>query len=48
MQANLGKSVEGIDTPLTRYRSKYSRPSAMWDEIAVAAFLDASIITDQE
>jgi purine nucleosidase len=40
--------VAAIDTPLTEYLKKYSRPSYMWDEISVAAFLDASIITKQE
>jgi purine nucleosidase len=40
--------VSKIDTPLTRYLTKYSHLSVMWDEIAVAAFLDPSIITDQK
>jgi purine nucleosidase len=40
--------VAAVDTPLTEYLKKYSRPSYMWDEISVAAFLDPSIITKQE
>jgi len=44
IQAQIAKT----DTPLTRYLKQYSRPSYMWDEIAAAAFMDPSIITDQQ
>ena len=39
-----------MDTPLTQYLTKYiTWPGGyMWDEIAVAAFLDPSIITEQK
>jgi purine nucleosidase len=40
--------VAKANTPLTQYLKQYSRPSYMWDEISVAAFLDPSIITDQK
>ena len=39
--------ISKVDTPLTRYLKEFSRPSLMWDEIAVAALLDPSIITDR-
>jgi inosine-uridine nucleoside N-ribohydrolase len=52
VKTNLSKEIQArvskVDTPLTRYLTLYSRPSVMWDEIAVAAFLDPSIITDQK
>jgi inosine-uridine nucleoside N-ribohydrolase len=35
-------------TELTRYLDAYSRPSYMWDEIAAAAFLDPTIITNEK
>lgn len=45
LQARISK----VDTPLTQYLTKYTRPGGyMWDEIAVAAFLDPSIITEQK
>jgi purine nucleosidase len=44
IQAQIAKT----DTPLARYLKQFSRPSFMWDEIAVAALLDPSIITDQK
>jgi inosine-uridine nucleoside N-ribohydrolase len=44
IQAQIAKT----DTPLTRYLKQYSRASYMWDEIAAAAFMDPSIITDQQ
>jgi len=40
--------ITKVDTPLTRYLKQFSRPSFMWDEIAVAAMLDPTIITDQK
>jgi inosine-uridine nucleoside N-ribohydrolase len=40
--------VSAGNTPLTRYLDAYSRPSYMWDEIAVAAFLDPGIITSKK
>lgn len=52
VKTNLSKEIQArvskVDTSLTQYLTKYSRPSVMWDEIAVAAFLDPSIITDQK
>jgi purine nucleosidase len=52
VKTNLSKEVQArvskVDTPLTRYLGKYSRAGVMWDEIAVAAFLDNSVITDQK
>jgi len=51
IKTNLSKEIQDrvskVDTPLTRYLSKFSRSGYMWDEIAVAAFLDPSIITDK-
>jgi purine nucleosidase len=44
IQAQIAK----VDTPLTRYLKQFSRPGLMWDEIAAAAFMDPSIITDQQ
>jgi purine nucleosidase len=44
VKAEIAKS----DTPLAKYLTQYSRGSYMWDEIAVAAFLDPTIITSQE
>lgn len=44
IQAQIAKT----DTPLTRYLKQFSRPSFMWDEIAVAAMLDPTLITDQK
>jgi purine nucleosidase len=44
IQAQIAKT----DTPLTRYLKQYSRSGLMWDEIAAAAFMDPSIITDQQ
>lgn len=44
----LTAKVAAVDTPLTEYLKKFSKPSYMWDEISVAAFLDPSIITKQE
>jgi inosine-uridine nucleoside N-ribohydrolase len=41
-------AVAKADTPLARYIAQYARPSYMWDEIAVAAFLDPTIITKQD
>jgi inosine-uridine nucleoside N-ribohydrolase len=40
--------IAAVVTPLTEYMKKYSHPSYMWDEISVAAFLDPSIITNQQ
>src|SRR5258708_75193 len=52
IKTNLSNDIQArvskVDTPLTRYLTKYSHPGIMWDEIAVAAFLDPRIITDQE
>jgi inosine-uridine nucleoside N-ribohydrolase len=52
IKTNLSNEIQArvskVDTPLTRYLTKYTHPSVMWDEIAVAAFLDPSIITDQK
>src|ERR1019366_7542086 len=52
IKTNLSNEIQArvskVDTPLTRYLTKYSHPSVMWDEIAVAAFLDPGIITDQK
>ena len=44
IQAQISK----VDTPLTRYLKLMSRTSYMWDEISTAAFMDPSIITDQQ
>ncbi len=41
-------AVAKADTPLAKYIAQYARPSYMWDEIAVAAFLDPTIITKQD
>lgn len=40
--------IQKTDTPLTRYLKQFSRSGYMWDEIAAAAFMDSSIITDQQ
>jgi inosine-uridine nucleoside N-ribohydrolase len=48
LSAQIQSRISKIDTPLTRYLKKFSEPSYMWDEVAVAAFLDPSIITDQK
>ncbi len=52
VKTRLSKELEARvskgNTPLTRYLNEYSRPSYMWDEIAVAAFLDPSIITREK
>jgi inosine-uridine nucleoside N-ribohydrolase len=47
LSKELQERVSKVDTPLTGYLTKFSRSGYMWDEIAVAAFLDPSIITDQ-
>ena len=51
IKTDLSKEVQAriskVDTPLTQYLTKYSRAGYMWDEIAAAAFLDPSIITEQ-
>jgi len=44
----INNEISKADTPLARYLKQYSRPSYMWDEIAAAAFMDPSIITDQK
>ena len=44
IQAQISK----VDTPLARYLKQYTGHSYMWDEIAAAAFMDPSIITDQQ
>jgi inosine-uridine nucleoside N-ribohydrolase len=52
VKTSLSKEVQArvskVDTPLTRYLTKYSHPGYMWDEIAAAAFLDPTIITEQK
>jgi purine nucleosidase len=49
LSKELQDRVSKVDTPLTQYLTKYTRPGGyMWDEIAVAAFLDPSIITEQK
>jgi inosine-uridine nucleoside N-ribohydrolase len=52
VKTNLSKELQArvsqVDTPLTQYLKRFSRPGYMWDEIAVAAFLDPTIITDQK
>jgi inosine-uridine nucleoside N-ribohydrolase len=40
--------IQKTDTPVTRYLKQFSRSGYMWDEIAAAAFMDPSIITDQQ
>ncbi|MCI0456293.1 MAG: nucleoside hydrolase [Gemmataceae bacterium] len=40
--------IAKADTPLARYHTRFARPSYMWDEISVAAFLDPSIITESK
>lgn len=44
MKAEIAKA----HTPVTDYLDKYSLPGYMWDEIAGAALIDASIITGQK
>jgi inosine-uridine nucleoside N-ribohydrolase len=48
LSPELQGKIAAVDTPLTGYLKKFSRPSYMWDEISVAAFLDPSIITEQK
>jgi purine nucleosidase len=49
LSKELQDRISKVDTPLTQYLTKYTRPGGyMWDEIAVAAFLDPSIITEQK
>jgi inosine-uridine nucleoside N-ribohydrolase len=53
IKTNLSKELQAriskVDTPLTQYLTKFTRPGGyMWDEIAVAALLDPSIITEQK
>ena len=44
----LRATVTKADTPVTRYLAKYSLSGYMWDEIAGAALIDPSIITEQK
>ena len=49
LSKELQARIARVNTPLTQYLTKYTRPGGyMWDEIAVAAFLDPSIITEQK
>lgn len=41
-------AIAKADTPIARYLTQFSQGSYMWDEIAAAAVLDPSIITDQK
>jgi inosine-uridine nucleoside N-ribohydrolase len=36
------------DTPVARYLAKYAEPYPMWDEVAVASWLEPSLITKSE
>ncbi len=46
--AEMKETISKADTPVTQYLDKYSLPGYMWDEIAVAALIDPSIITGQK
>ena len=48
LSKELQARVSAANTPLTRYLDEFSRPGYMWDEIAVAAFLDPNVITSQK
>ena len=49
LSAELQARISKVDTPLTHYLAKYTRSGGyMWDEIAAAAFLDPSVITEQK
>ncbi len=49
LSAELQTRISKADTPLTHYLAQYTRPGGyMWDEIAVAAMLDPSVITEQK
>ena len=41
-------AIAKADTPLARYLTRFSRPGLMWDEVSVAALIDASIIVEQK
>ena len=41
-------AIARADTPVARYHTRFARPSYMWDEISVAAFLDPGIITESK
>jgi inosine-uridine nucleoside N-ribohydrolase len=49
LSAELQARISKVDTPVTRYLTQYTRPGGyMWDEVAAAAFLDPSVITEQK
>jgi purine nucleosidase len=49
LSPELQARISRVNMPLTQYLTKYTRTGGyMWDEIAVAAFLDPSIITEQK
>ena len=49
LSPELQARITKVDTPLTRYLGQFTHPGGyMWDEIAVAAFLDPSIITEEK
>jgi inosine-uridine nucleoside N-ribohydrolase len=41
-------AITSVDTPVTRYLARYSLLGYMWDEIAGAALIDPSIITQSK
>jgi inosine-uridine nucleoside N-ribohydrolase len=44
----LAARAGSADTPVTRYVAKYAEAYPMWDEVAVAAWAEPSIVTRQE
>ncbi len=45
---DIQSQIAKTDTPLTHYLKQFSRSGYMWDEIAAAAYMDPSIITEQQ
>jgi inosine-uridine nucleoside N-ribohydrolase len=48
LSEDIQTQIAKTDTPLTRYLKQFSRSGYMWDEIAAAAFMDPSVITNQQ
>ncbi len=44
----LAARAAAADTPAARYVAKYAEPYPMWDEVAVASWLEPSLITKSE
>lgn len=45
---DLVAQIAAADTPVARYVARYAEPYPMWDEVAVAAWVEPSIVTRSE